>query len=173
MLKQIFRIHYKLIFYTGKFLIQKSYPLNKFGSYLIDTVLTKNLKLDFGLQIINIEKSSKFKSINLTLSNNLLLEANELLPSIYYILQSEPIIKEFSDYKIIFCTAVSEYKEFSLHNNFLIEPNTTILDYYNHYKNNLKYLAKKNYNANNIDIIKIKIWSVDHLRSKNIYINKI
>ena len=170
MLKKIFRIHYKLMFYIGNILIKKSYPLNHFGSYLINSVLTKNLKLDFGLEIINIKKLNKSKSINLTLNNHLQLEANELLPSIFYIIKSEPAIKEFSEFKIVFCTAISEYKEFSLHTNFLIEPNTTILDYYNHYKNNLKYLNKKNYNTNNIDIIIIKIWNVDHLRSKNIYI---
>ena len=173
MLQKIFRLHYKIMFNVGKFLIQKSYPLNQFGSLLINNVLTQNLKLDFGLEIMGIEKLNKSKSIHLTLNNYLLLEANDLLPSIFYILQSEPLIKEFSEYKIIFCAAISEYKEFSLHSNFLIEPNTTILNYYDHYKNNLKYLSRKNYNTNNIDIIKVQIWNVDHLRYKNLYINKI
>ncbi len=176
MFKTIFVTHYKFIFYMGKKLVKKSYPLNKFGSYLINKVLTKcgsTIKLDFGLKIINIEKLKKSKSIIITLSNYQLLEANDLLPSIYYIVQSEPYIKEFSEYKIIFCKAVSEYKEFSLHNNFLIGPNTSILDYYHHYKNNLKYLNKKNYNTDSIDTIQIKIWSVDDLLSKNVYMNKI
>lgn len=172
MLKNFFKTKFLIMFHIGIFLIQKSYPLNKFGSYLINKVLTKNIKLNFGLEIIQLEHLTQSKCIILTLNNYLLLEANELLPSIFLIIQNEPKIKKFSEYKIIFCSAISEYKEFSLHNNFLIGPQTTILDYYNHYKNNLKYLIKTNYNPNNINLIKIKIWNMDHFKYKNIYLNK-
>ena len=81
------------------------------------------------------------------------------------------LFKNFNNNIVIFCTAIAEHVEFPLHTNFLIEPKTTILDYYNHYINYLKYLKKENYNTKEIKFIKVKIWKVDHFKSKNIYLH--
>ena len=73
MLKNFFNTKFLIMFHIGIFLIQKSYPLNKFGSYLINKVLTKNIKLNFGLEIIQLEHLTQSKCIILTLNNYLLL----------------------------------------------------------------------------------------------------
>ena len=62
MLKKIFRIHYKLMFYIGNILIKKSYPLNHFGSYLINSVLTQNLKLDLDRKSTRLNSSHSGES---------------------------------------------------------------------------------------------------------------
>ena len=175
-MKNKFIIAYlKLKFILGKFLIKKSSKFQKLGSFLITNVLTRqlveNIELDLGLSIINIEKNIRSKSSYILLYNPLLLEAEDFLPSIFYIIRTDPKIKNFNNNIVIFCTAIAEHVEFPLHTNFLIEPKTTILDYYNHYINYLKYLKKENYNTKEIKFIKVKIWKVDHFKSKNIYLH--
>lgn len=175
MINKLITNYLKLKFFLGKFIMKNSFKYNKYGSLLINNVLntqfTQNIQLDLGLSILKIEKNNKSKSINILLSNQLLLEGEDLLPSIFCLIQTESQIKNYSQNKVIFCVAISEHVEFPLHTNFLIEPSTTILDYYNHYINYLKYLKKENYDTKDIKFIKVKIWKVDHLRSKNIYIN--
>ena len=168
MLNKLMFLYYNTLFFIGNQFFKYSYPLNKLGSYFINKVLSKNVNIDFGLHIVQLKKLDSLNCIDLTLSNYLLLNVNQLLPAIFCIVTSHPQIQQLGQFKIIFCIAISNQNQFSLHNNFLINPTTTILDYYDHYKSHLRYLNKSNYDTFNINFINIKIWNMDDLKNKHI-----
>ena len=85
MINKLVTNYLKLKFFLGKFIMKNSTKYNKYGSLLINNILNtqflQNKQLDLGLSILKIERNNKSKSINILVSNQLLLEGET-----YYLL---------------------------------------------------------------------------------------
>lgn len=141
--------------------------------YIIDKGLYT--KMNTGLTLVGKKVDNEHGKLTLTYMNTSLWERN-MYVGLYYALISN---KTFMDYgttknrKIFISVAITETREFSLHNNCLYQPNLTLTSYLNYTEPNLNYLKKENYLDNFIPVLQVTVWDIDLPTNKYIKIRNV
>jgi hypothetical protein len=151
---------------------------------LIELLIYKNKTVLNTLNILEINHNRNMRCLKITMSNNNLLEGEELFKGIYTTLMKNKDFLKFGFQKIIILSVVlMSESEHNLHSNILIDNDTTFNEYYSTISHELvKYEniqygyhneAISNYimlawNVDNDKNIKIKqTYSVNKLKSKS------
>ena len=143
-------------------------------SNVIITYTNKKVELsDKGyLSLVRSVYQPKGRYIELTYSNNYLLEQYKVLKELHKSLFSNDEFLKFGYQKVIIVMAVVGKQTFSFHHNILINNNTTFKQYYNQIKDHINDLHDDGYEINKVNYFKVLVWNVDHLANKNIKITK-
>jgi hypothetical protein len=168
--KQFYTLLFNLLLNTID-LFDKRSSIGKVSANLLDKILEIYPEIDFGIEIIDFEYLKDHRCVNIRIKNTNKLPYHKLLPTLYFKLQCNEMFQQFASFKVIISTAQTPASYYSMHDNFLITPNTTILDFYYHYLENLLELTRKSYNLDNIEFINMKVWNMDDQRNKHIKFN--
>ena len=141
---------------------------------IIITYTNKKVELsDKGyLSLVRSVYQPKGRYIELTYSNNYLLEQYKVLKELHKSLFSNDEFLKFGYQKVIIVMAVVGKQTFSFHHNILINNNTTFKQYYKQIKDHINDLHDDGYEINKVNYFKVLVWNVDHLANKNIKITK-
>ena len=135
---------------------------------IIITYTNKKVELsDKGyLSLVRSVYQPKGRYIELTYSNNYLLEQYKVLKELHKSLFSNDEFLKFGYQKVIIVMAVVGKQTFSFHHNILINNNTTFKQYYNQIKDHINDLHDDGYEINKVNYFKVLVWNVDHLANK-------
>jgi hypothetical protein len=137
---------------------------------LINHIIKNNINL--GLEILEYEYNKNRDILNIKIKNNFMLPYYKLLPNIYLTLVTFEVFNSFSENKVFISNGQSIHGNyFMLHNNFLINKDTTLLQFYEDFTPNYNHLSLTNYAINDILIVLIKCFNLDDIKNKNIKIN--
>jgi hypothetical protein len=165
--KQLFTLLFNILILCID-LFDKRSRIGQLIGELINKLLYVYPDIDFGLDIIEMEFMKDHRCLNIRIENRSKHPYHKLLPIMYYKLQCNELFKGFASYKVILSTAQTPTTYYSMHDNFLITPSTTIIDFYHHYLENLLDLSRRAYNLDNIEFINMKAWNMDDQRNKHI-----
>jgi hypothetical protein len=166
-----YQYYFKLQLLTWLCLHIKNDKLNKLFNRLLIKYITKN-NINLGLEILEYEYNKNRDILNIKLKNSLMLPYYKLLPNIYLTLATFEEFNTFSENKIFISSGQTIYGNyFMLHNNFLINKNTTLLHFYEDFTPNYNHLSLTNYAINDITIILIKVFNLDDIKNKHIKLN--
>jgi hypothetical protein len=105
------------------------------------------------------------------LSNVSLLEGENLFREIYNSIFSNEEFINFGSNKIIILFATTPTSTFTLHQNVLVNNNTTYLTYYELIKDKINYIWETDeYEVDVFTLFEMHVWNIDHLDNKNIKI---
>lgn len=128
---------------------------NRVNNMLYDILDVEPLKL------INKEYDSKNKNTLFTFENNRLLDHKNLFVALFISLTLQ---EEFSKpgKKIMIVSISTEDRTFYIHNNIIIDENTTIYNYLEKIKNNIQIFYESGYPISTFNILQIKLWPYEY-----------
>jgi DNA polymerase type B, organellar and viral len=121
------------------------------------------------IDIYNVITSQNLRMKTFYLSNISLLEGENLFREIYNSIFSNEEFINFGSNKIIILFATTPTSTFSLHQNVLVNNNTTYLTYYELIKDKINYIWETDeYEVDVFTLFEMHVWNIDHLNNKNI-----
>jgi hypothetical protein len=105
------------------------------SSFSLIELLISNNKLESSLQILEVKTDNNMRCLKITMSNNSLLEGEELFKGIYTTLMNNKEFLNFGFQKIIILSVVLvSDSEHNIHSNILINNDTTYIEYHSNLK---------------------------------------
>ena len=123
------------------------------------------------LNVLSIHYNKDMRCLIITMSNDNLLEDEELFRSIYNTFTSIDEYKNFGNFKIAILSCVLQNdKEYNLHPNIVINNDTTFDEYYKIINDNMDMYVKLHYGYNNESIARfnLTLWNADDKRNLKI-----
>jgi len=144
--------------------------LNILSFSLIELLISSN-KLESSLQILEVKTDNNMRCLKITMSNNHLLEGEDLFKGIYTTLMNNKDFLNFGFQKIIILSVVLfSDSEHNLHSNILINNDTTFKEYYSTISHELDKYNNLQYGYHNESISRYVMlaWNVDNKQNLKI-----
>jgi hypothetical protein len=135
------------------------------SSFSLIELLISNNKLESSLQILEVKTDNNMRCLKITMSNNSLLEGEELFKGIYTTLMNNKEFLNFGFQKIIILSVVLvSDSEHNIHSNILINNDTTYIEYHSTISHELDKYNNLQYGYHNEAISRyiMLAWNVDN-----------
>jgi len=150
--------------------------LKKIINLLTKLLEKMNKSLDNEVSTFPIDSTyqdSEGRSITFILVNNLLSSDNKLvLENIFNTLMARDEFLDLAAYKVIIVTGMVDGTEFNYHHNVLMTNATTFEQYYNSVKDIIGKAYVDGYKVETVQLFKVRVWSMDHLKNATIKVTK-